>query len=151
MKRREYIHIYKRASLHTCMINNRELNCISIEISPISRSRTNGEGEEVEDWAEFPEQYLPYNRCFVMSPWHFCEALADARLSLVHTGIHASCTARFALSSCCVYVQTVSCLDHDRPNVKRNFTACLRAIALSLPDTPWCVYRNCYCISCGIR
>lgn len=71
-----------------------------------------------------------------MSPWHFCEALADVRLSFVRAGIHASCTARFVLSSYCVRVQTVPRLDRDRPNVKRNFTARLRAIALSLPDTP---------------
>lgn len=50
-------------------------------------------------------------------------------------GIRASYEARFVLSSRCMCVQIVSCLDRDRPNVKRNFMARLRVIALSSCDT----------------
>lgn len=72
-----------------------------------------------------------------MSPWHLYEAF-DCRLLM---GIRASYKARFVLSSRCVCVQIAPCLDRDRPNVKRNFMARLRAIVLSPCDTVMCMSK----------
>lgn len=123
--------IYKHVGLHTCMINNdRALNCISIEIFPFARAQIgkgrSGRSSGVSGIIFTLQSMLRYESLAL---------LRSVRLSFTHMGIRASCIARFVLSLRCVCVRIASRLDRDRPNVKRNFAARLRAIALSPSDT----------------
>lgn len=121
------VRTYKCTGLRTCTISNdRGLNCI--EIFPFARAQME-QGRSGRS-SGVPEQYLPYNRCFVMSPRYFCEAFDCRPLTweFAHRIQHVSHCLPVAYKS-------LPCLDRDRPNVKRNFTARLRAIALSPCDT----------------
>lgn len=124
------------------MINNdRVLNYISIEIFPLVRAQMERRevGRKIERSSEIIftlQSVLRYELS-----WYFY-VRGGVRLSLARTGIRAFRVKH--ISYCArMYVRTnrVSCLDRGWPNVKRNFTVRLRAIALSLTDTLTCMAK----------